>query len=117
MWYYEDLDQYLKIIFTGALLFTTYTAFNSSKVVRDVADAKAKPPTAAFTFFTFVFTIISLACLFGALYLLPFTESQRKFCLSGSFYVLSSTVAVAKIVRDREERTARTSTAARPHEE
>jgi hypothetical protein len=65
----------------------------------------ARRPKADFPFFTVVFNIAALALHFGALYCLPFAESQRKFCPSGSLYVLSSVVAVTKIVRDREERT------------
>lgn len=81
-----------------------YAAFQVSKLVRDYADRAAPPPRAAYAALTWAGFGIALAGHGAAVALMPVTDAQRRFFALASLFVLSSVAALAKLVRDDQER-------------
>lgn len=104
---YPNLVIERKALVTVGIFFMAYAAFQAAKVTRDLHSSDPgmrEHLNTGYTFATYGGFALSLALLFGALLLMPITPAQRKFCATGSAYVLASTLAFAKLLRDGEDR-------------
>ena len=106
VWSNEGLARERKALFTTGLLFLSYAAFQVSKLVRDYSDPRLEKarPKSAYATFTFIGFAVAGLMHGGAIMLMPVTEEQRRFFGLGSSYLLSSVLALAKILRDDDER-------------
>jgi hypothetical protein len=105
VWANAELARERKALFTVGLLFVAYGAFQVSKLVRDfssaVAAARPKPAYATFTWGGF---LVALVAHGAAVALMPVSDAQRRFFGLASVFVLSSVLALAKLLRDDQER-------------
>ncbi len=104
VWLNAELERERKALFCVALLFLAYAAFQVSKLVRDYNDKMASAPRTPYAFATWFGFVAAIVILGGTIVLLPATALQRRFFALASFFVLSSVLALSKLLRDDQER-------------
>ena len=103
-WTNDALVRERQALFTVGLFFVAYSAMQVSKLVRDYADPVAAQPRVPYAAATWVGFAIALTCHAAAIALMPVTDAQRRFFALASLFVLSSVLALAKLLRDDQER-------------
>merc|ERR1712232_355072 len=92
--------------FTGMVLFSLMGSFHLAKLVRDRADPiKSKDLERQLPYQALVVlsSAISSASLVAGACLMPLQAEHRLFVLTGSWFVTTSALYLAKHVRDRQE--------------
>lgn len=100
----NSLARERQALFIVGLIFVAYGAMQVSKLVRDYADRVATQPRVPYAAATWAGFAIALACHAAAIVLMPVTDAQRRYLALASLYVLSSVLALAKLLRDDQER-------------
>jgi hypothetical protein len=103
-WTNKALVRERQALFTVGLIFVAYSAMQVSKLVRDYADPVATQPRSPYAASTWAGFAIALTCHAAAIAFMPVTDAQRRFFALASLFVLSSVLALAKLLRDDQER-------------
>lgn len=121
LWNMDISPERRGFLFMGYLLLTN-SAFNLAKAIRDTDESdrlqglKKKTTTAQqnqspevttvtsqFYGMTWVSMVTSIIAITGGLYQMSLTFEQKSYFSMGTFFLLNSTVNLAKMVRDRHE--------------
>jgi len=103
-WTNNALARERQALFTVGLLFVAYSAMQVSKLVRDYADHSAAQPRVPYAAATWAGFAIAIACHAAAIAFMPVTDAQRRYFGLASLFVLSSVLALSKLLRDDQER-------------
>jgi len=87
-----------------AALFMMTSAFHLAKLVRDLADPKlAKDAHVPFRILVVGTFAIACTLSIGGVLKMPIPRPKKRFIVNGLFFMLSTTLSAAKMVRDRNE--------------
>ena len=104
VWSNTALARERQALFTVGLIFASYGAMQVSKLVRDYTDKAASKPRAAYAAATWAGFAVALGGHGAAIVLMPVTDAQRRYFALSSLFVLSSVLALSKLLRDDQER-------------